>query len=196
MKFNFKIILLSLILSISFSCDTDEEMIILTGDSLAAGWDVGKFLPSRNIENRGVPGAVINDILNWNINAEGKTIILLIGTNNLPHHLNEDHLSEEFKASFIQSYLNVIHDLKAKKVIVISVLPRNSGKDPKSFNQEINKLNHELMNALSSVENSYFLNAFDYFLKDGNINFNYSYDGLHLNYYGYELLSKLLLKAL
>lgn len=171
------------------SCEKEkDESIIFIGDSLVADWNVRTFFPSRDISNKGVKGAKINDVLSWNIDSDGKVCVILIGTNNLPH----EPFLEEFKKSFIQSYENVIEALKAKRVIVISILPRDLKSDPTSQNEEIKKLNMDLKNSLSQFQNVYFLDVFDYFMTGNKVNVAYFNDGLHLNYYGYELLSSLL----
>jgi len=177
------------------SCDEDKEVIFI-GDSLVHQWDVQYFFPGRKVKNYGVNGARVEDILGWKINSSERVCVLLIGTNNLSFSGQEDYFSDDFKTSFIESYINTVISLKATKVIFISLLPRYHSINPEGFNNAIKDLNSGLKDSLMSYDSVFFLNAFDSFNEDGKIKESYYIDGLHLNYYGYELLSSLLTKHL
>jgi len=178
------------------SCERQEESLLFIGDSLIYEWDILRSFPSSNVVNLGVPGAQIGDIQTWNIDSRGKTIVLLIGTNNLPHLNLEEPFSNNFTNSFVNSYLDVIQTFNANKIIAISILPRHKDMESKLYNKEIEKINEQLANALSFDSHIVFLNAYDLFLKEGDINLVYFKDGLHLNHLGYELLTQLVKEKL
>lgn len=197
--FRIKTTLLLIIFSVmNYSCDDQDDALFFIGDSLVANWDLPRFFPNKNIKKQGVNGARIEDLRQWDVYlpSKGKTVVCLIGTNNLPSIKDNEIFSDEFKTSFIDSYIDCIEDFEADKVIAISLLPRTNHYNSSLINQEINRLNNELKNKLSAYDHVYFLDVFDSFIRDGKINEAYYTDGLHLNYYGYELISNLLRSSL
>lgn len=182
--FVFYCILLSSIFS---GCASDSEGgIVFIGDSLIEYWDLEKSFPTFCCENRGVAGATIEDLYDVCSNYSDHVIVLLVGTNNLS--LWKD---DTFIDYFNSSYLKLVDKLQARKILVISLLPRD-----KFNNENIHKLNHSLKESLYEYPNVTFVDVFDSFLYAGNLNPEYSVDGLHLNQYGYLLLTQLLDKEL
>ena len=182
--------LILLFIPILCSCSTNEsEQYIFIGDSLVKGYDTELFFPSLWIQNQGVSGYRIEDCRNLCLNCEGCTAVLLVGTNNLPQ--DQDVFNEDFIHSFVDEYIDLVNSLQAKRVIAISILPRNH------FDlSKIKQLNQSLSDALSGEDNAIFLDVFDDFERNGELNPEYTNDGLHLTYLGYLLLSKQLSKVL
>ena len=64
----------------------------------------------------------------------------------------------------------------------------------------IGHMNLSLNALIKSRSNEYgnvvYIDAYSSMKKDGNINPQYSYDGLHMSPYGYEILSQLLISCL
>lgn len=56
--------------------------------------------------------------------------------------------------------------------------------------------NEKINEVLKGKQNVFFLNVFDYFLNGNQIEYEYFTDGLHLNSYGYKILSHKLVDML
>lgn len=181
-------------LFLCLSCEKEKEgRVVFIGDSLVKGWKIKKYFSNYDLSNEGVSGAVIEDVLNWDINATDKTAVYLIGTNNLGAATS---LPLKFNNYFIDHYLHVIYTLNAESNIVISLLPRQPSAHRPTINEEIKLLNKELKETFASYDHIEFLDVYDYFTEEDNINHTYFHDGLHLNTEGYNLLSKLLAPVL
>jgi lysophospholipase L1-like esterase len=187
MKNLFAHLILLLMCNIFLSCfDEISQKYIFIGDSLVDNYDTDKFFPSLYVENKGVSGYTIQDCQNLNLNCKGHVAVLLIGTNNLWGNLDAD-----FMNAFIEEYIELVDALQADKVIVISLLPRND-----RDNTQINLLNHSLRDTFSNQTDILFLDVFADFLKERTMNPEYTTDGLHLNDWGYMLLSERLNQVL
>jgi len=192
-NWNYVLILLSCAV-IFTSCQKEEgEPVVFIGDSLVEGWKANKYFPDYNISNESVIGAKIEEVLTWEIDATGKTAVFLIGTNNLG---SISTLPLKFNLTFVDHYLHVIYTLQAQNNIVISLLPRQPAEHRPAINEEIKSLNKELKEVLAQHDNIEFLDVYDHFTKEGNIDHTYFSDGLHLSSKGYDLLSKLLAPVL
>ncbi|VEU79879.1 SGNH/GDSL hydrolase family protein [Haploplasma axanthum] len=60
----------------------------------------------------------------------------------------------------------------------------------------IESINQKVEKAVSKIDNVGYLNFYEQLLKDGNMNEEYTYDGLHLNINGYRFVTGLLNKKL
>ena len=78
------LIVMTMLMGLASSCSDDGvSELCFVGDSLVAGWDVKSSFPTRVVRNDGVSGAHLEDILTWNLDYQGKDVVMLIGTNNL-----------------------------------------------------------------------------------------------------------------
>lgn len=173
-------------------CDTSytEKKIIFIGDSLVAGWDIEYYFPFFNLTNKGVDGATISDI-NVEINpaySPKSTLIVLVGTNDIAR--NTDKISNsEFYDNIVSELKNKILNSHTSHTVIISILPR-SDFNAKLINIGIIELNSRLSNLVNEIPNAVFLNVYSLFSdRNGLLNINYSADGVHINSFGYALLS-------
>lgn len=184
------ILLLLPLFLISCNEENDGEPVVFVGDSLVEGWKTNKCFPTYQTEKKGISGARLEEALTWEIDAANKTVVFLIGTNNLG---SVSFLPTNFYLDFTDCYLRLIDSLGGKKNIVISLLPRTLTGERPTINQEIKQLNAELKEAFAPYDNILFLDVYDHFTdEEGNANPHYFYDGLHLSDQGYNLLSSLL----
>lgn len=169
------------------SCSSDEDTYLFIGDSLVEGWDINYFFPSQIVYNEGIGGATINKINELGLSVNNKTCVLLIGTNDISGvPTNQLPLSEEARKTIVLDYLNLIDSYKdANKIIAISILPRSS----RVVNESIMLINEELKSELLTRSNVLFLDVFEKYIYKGEQNGSYFPDKLHLNYYGYEILT-------
>lgn len=197
MKSGCKIILKKLIcflgiIILFFSCNKFDEraMIVFIGDSLIARWDVENSFPAYKTCNWGLGGGHIEWIEEHEGALRGKTSVVLIGTNDVKN------LSKSQIESYASRFVNAVLGMKADRVILISILPRNCESDIENINQQIVELNRLIADKVKDEKTITYCNVFSKFEKDGTLNMNLSYDGIHLNQYGYEILSSEIKKYL
>ena len=111
---------------------------------------------------------------------EGQTIVALIGTNDLHGGMTEARLSD-----YCEQYIKKLTELRGFPTLVISVLPTND----KAKNETIVKFNQKVKSLMSNKTEIIYIDCYEAFCKDGVIREELSRDGLHLNDYGYMILS-------
>lgn len=167
------------------SCDDVQEThYVLVGDSLCEHWNTRYYLPVMNIENRGVAGMKIEDCRTKIYNVSGCSVILLVGTNDVT-------FTDEKKVPEVcERYMNLVRDIQSERIFCISLLPKN-----KQYSSAVKAFNRGISEQLKSYGHATYVDVYDAFEHDGELNPNYTTDGVHLNYKGYELLSALLLRS-
>lgn len=191
MRNSLKFLLLFFIMLVG-GCDKadDESIISFIGDSLISRWDLEYNFPVYSIQNFGLAGSGMK----WLEQNQKKLIdqitVVLTGTNDLK---NLDETSLEFYAC---QYVEAVIGLGAKRVILMSILPRNDENDSRDINLLISELNRLIADKVKNEENIIYCNVYSEFIKDGTLNMNLSYDGVHLNQYGYEILASKIKKHL
>ena len=199
-RVHFFCLLFSLLFSACHFSEQDSE-ICFVGDSITYMWDLSYYFPEYAISKHAVVAYTLQDISKLNTkDCANRQTVILIGTNNIPAALSDsDTLSDTFIESFNADYSELLYSFQAKKVYVVSVLPRNDSWVKKhnefytglSVNKEIKKLNQSIVKMLERSSLNYeYINVYPSFLdKDGNIFEDYYSDNLHLSEEGYELLS-------
>lgn len=188
-KFFFLTILSLLLLN---GCENTEndKVYDFIGDSLIARWPLDETFPSQLVYNYGKSGAGI-DYIKENINRfNGKDVVVMIGTN------DNKYFSQDYVQTYVDEYLETITRLTDKTIYLFSVLPRKFTHDSENINTRITSFNSLVIKKLQSYPNIVYIDVFNDFMDKGHINYQYYSDGLHLNIYGYEVLSKHLLKVI
>lgn len=163
------------------ACNGDDEAdrkLVFMGDSMVANWDVEACFPNRITENMGVDGIGIAQL--GHTTAEGQTVVVLIGTNDLHGGMTEARLSD-----YCEQYINTVAGLGGSPTLVISVLPTHD----KAKNETIVKFNRKVKSLMNSNMKIVYVDCYDIFCNDGALREELSRDGLHLNDYGYMILS-------
>ncbi len=96
--------------------------ILLLGDSLVADYDWQSRMPSYDVTNLGVPGAITSDLLASlpDIKQQVKStdvIVVMVGTNDL---LSGDH---EFINTLKKIFVQLCHDFPTAEILVNSLFP-------------------------------------------------------------------------
>lgn len=165
--------------------------ICLLGDSLIEFCNI-KMISGKKCFNAGVGDATTEDVLkylnNHLLTGFFKVFVLILGTNDVKYKYEPQKTVENLLRifSFISKHYS------DAKIIYYQLPPVNGRWDRK--NSEIEIINSKLLSlSSSSVE---FLN-FNY-LKDrkGNLDKQYTYDGLHFNVQAYELVEKDLMRSI
>lgn len=194
-SFTFKFILIAALFVLigCGSMDDSPSEICFIGDSITYQWDLEKYFPEYKINKHAISGSVLEDVTQWDTeDCKGIPTVMLIGTNNLLYGMENDTLTSKFIQDFSTQYAQIANSFNASKFYAISILPRNkSDNESLSLNADIRKLNQQIDQTLKQTNIHYeFIDVYDYFLdKDGDIHWDYYYDGLHLTQEGYEILS-------
>lgn len=179
-----------------------EQRVVFMGDSITDGWGrrYGKFFPGKPYINRGISGQTTPQMLIRFrpdvIALQPKAVVILAGTNDIAGNTGPSTLEmiEDNLASMTE--LAQAHGIK---VILSSVMPtcdyiRNqSDRRPNSKIIELNNW----MKDYAAKHNATYLDYFTPMLDDkGALKKELTYDGLHPNDAGYELIMPIAQKAI
>lgn len=172
------------------SCVNEQRdyNIIFIGDSLVARWDIESSFPSIRFENLGYSGSGVAYIEKLNGMFDGYDIVILSGTNDL------GIVRKEGVEVYSERYVNAIINLKGRNIYLYSILPRSFKGDQIGLNDLIDSLNQNIKKRIIIYKNVKYINVNSQFRTQHGMNEELSYDGLHLNNYGYEILSRELKK--
>lgn len=180
-----------------------DENIVFLGDSITYRYNLEKYFPNNSVVNSGIDGNNTQDILDnlkervYRYNPS--KVFLLIGTNDI---LYKD------KEEIIDNIKKIIDNIKKErpncKIYLESIYPINDTDDGKidhdtvgtRKNDDIKKINKEL-ELYASKNNITYINMYDQLIdEDGNLNLEYTREGLHLSDKGYEVVTDNLKKYL
>jgi N-acylneuraminate cytidylyltransferase len=186
---------LILVVILLMSCENaNDKKIVFLGDSITFGWDTELFFPMADTYNMGVNGSRIDYItrLNRDFN-EFTTVVIMMGTNDVNREKTSEPQITEHITNFITTYKEAIKKIHAEQIIVISVLPQYFTDSVKSrlFNNQINLMNQQLAQLPAIYPHVEYIDVNSSFKdKTGQLDMNYSTDGVHINVFGYRLLSE------
>lgn len=169
------------------SCEKSEikdTELYFIGSSTIAMWDLEVSFPNRITHNYGIPGYSIYDLRSTHIPDDGIAIIL-IGGNDLKYVQQKD-------SKFYKNYKEIINGIGGKKTFLLEVIPTENVNN----NKYIVELNDSLKVIMKDVDSLEIIECYDKLSENGVVRKEYSRDGLHLNYYGYSVLSNLVNKRL
>ena len=190
MKLN-KLLILIIVMLVSTSCNDEYDIKLnFVGDSIVARWPLSETFPSQYVLNYGVSGEGIDYLESLNGRFNGETIVVEIGTNN-NNLFTPDNITE-----YVTRYIKALTATGAREIYLYSVLPREFKGDPSITNQLISDFNRLVAHHVKDIDNIIYLDVYNLFIYDDHINYQYYSDGLHLNIYGYEVLSEVLLNNL
>ena len=173
------LIALPFLLFVFVSCEKESfSNLYLVGDSIVERWDGKKYFPDKRVLNLGKSGAGLQYLESLNGTMTGCYVVVLCGTNNL----------KKIDGNYVNNYICALRNMKANQLFVISVLPRENVVDDENINDNIANINEDIEDRVEQ-EGWFYINAYSYFILNDKINWKYYSDGLHLNEYGYELLS-------
>lgn len=182
--------------------DVKKEKYVFLGDSIFEQYMTSYFFKGYDTVNSGVSGITalktIERLDSGLYEYNPTTIFILLGTNDLYFGYTEEETFEHLK-----NLINKIHEDKPEIVInVLSLLPINLSDDPKinksvnenRSNEKINKVNEYLKDFCNS-KNINYINVHDILLDEkGELDWNYTREGLHITDLGYHPITMELLK--
>lgn len=182
------------------------ENIVFLGDSLTYQYDTDEFYENIPHVNSGRNGYCIDDIQK---NIDGfvyiynpTKVVLLIGTNDLCiRDYNNEELVEEIR--------KIVKAIKKNrpytKIYVESLYPVNKVSTDDKIdvkmvdirdNDRIQKIN-KILKKMCKEEKITYINMYDELTdEEGNLNVDYTKEGLHISEKGYEVITKKLKKVL
>ena len=182
--------------------NVQPQKCVFFGDSLIQEFDLQKYFPNQHVYNCGINGATSSQLLLLHDEAIGKyhpkQVVLLIGTNDLGHSDDSTLMDGHHQFDMLDIVYNVfqlieIMNLKynIEHVYILSPLPIEESKKKTSNrnNARLQLLGKEFSKFVNEFNNVSYIDVFDAFLKDGQLNEEYSKDGLHINEKGYAVLA-------
>lgn len=179
-----------------------EERVVFMGDSITDGWGrrYGKFFPGKPYINRGISGQTTPQMLirfRPDVLAlQPKVVVILAGTNDLAGNTGPMTMEE------IQGNLQSMAELaKANRIRVVmaSVMPVSDYIRPQTErrpNEKIRQLNR-WMNEYCKKNGLVYLDYYSAMLDDQQVfQKELTYDGLHPNDAGYEVMGPLAAAAI
>lgn len=163
----------------------NESSSVFLGDSIISGAEWSEIFQSLDYVNRGIPGDNSLGVLNRLdkiVESKPKKIFIMIGVNDLSTYGNSKILLENYKKIIDKIQVNSPNT----KIYVQSVLPFNEeeylfAETTKMSNKLIRDTNLEL-SQLAKEKDTTFIDLYSLMaLKDGKLNPDYTFDGLHLS---------------
>lgn len=166
-----------------------KSLLNFIGDSIIDYWkSLDDYFPDFECHNYGWSAKGIDTFLgriDVKLLADTECVVE-IGTNDMRRVINADTID-----NYIEHYIDVLVSLKTKRIYLLSLLPRNRAKDGGfDFNSRYPEINGKIKKRVAErMDNVIYIPLFDLFFKNGQINWDYTYDGLHPNAKGYEVMA-------
>lgn len=163
--------------------------IIFLGNSITAGIDWEELFQNPDCKNRGISGDITFGVLErLKEVTEGKPqkVFILIGTNDISRNVPDEVILDNYKRIIRQ----IKKESPATKIYFQTVLPVNADIPPKKshYGKDAHIIAvNEGLKQLGKAEGITVIDLYPHFLKDGRLNKELTYDGLHLNINGYKL---------
>ena len=181
---------------------TGENRVVFMGDSITDGWGrkYGKFFPGKPYINRGISGQTTPQMLIRFrpdvIALKPKVVVILAGTNDLAGNTGPSRLEA------IEDNLTSMSELAKTngiRVVLASLLPISDYIKPQTNRrspEQIVALN-DWMKDYAAKNGLVYLDYYSAMLDDKKVlNQNMTYDGLHPNDAGYEIMGPLAEKSI
>ncbi len=172
-----------------------KNSIVLLGNSITELFNV-EFLQNPKVINRGIGSDQTIGVLMrlWSITKhKPKKIFIEIGVNDIAQRVPLD--------TMIINYKKIIHaikmDSKKTKIYIESILPVANSGMIKYCNPKFNELiwvANESLKKLALEKQCVFVDTYSEFVLNGEMNPDFTYDGIHLSAMGQRLLGKILLR--
>jgi lysophospholipase L1-like esterase len=166
---------------------------VFLGDSLTAGFDLEFFFGIKGLHNRGLSGDTTFDVLyrlEEIVQAHPARLFLMIGINDL--------FNGEDEVVIYQNILKILDSFRERspgtELFLQSILPVNETVlfSDESINLWIFSLNDSLKKYCKNNQID-FIDLYPHFLNDkGEMDRQYTYDGVHLSTEGYNLWSRII----
>lgn len=169
-------------------CNNDDDFaLVFVGDSQIANWDTEYYFPNRITKNYGRDGAMLDDLLGQDAISERDDVIIEIGTNDIKHDWDESQIDE-----YAKNYVTVLKTLHGRRKYVMDVFPTLD----KERNNVIKVFNDVIDEIIRKEENIEHISVYDLLEDDGVIKDDLTRDGIHLNDFGYLIITNKIKKEI
>lgn len=179
----------------------DENRVVFMGNSITEGWSnfCPDFFEGKSYVNRGISGQTTPQMLlrfrQDVINLKPKVVVILAGTNDIAGNTGPTTLQMIMDNIVSMTELAESNDIK---VVLSSVVPAydypwRAGKKPNENIPALNKMIMEYAKANNLVYLDYFTKMAD---SNNGLIEKYTYDGVHPNKLGYEVMAPLAEEAI
>jgi lysophospholipase L1-like esterase len=176
--------------------------IVFVGDSLTQRYPLNEFYPGFPVYNRGIDGDTTIGVLKRLdlsiFDLKPKMVVLQIGTNDL-------QVANEPKETTVKNIQTIIETIHAQQpnltIILVSLYPVHEVSD-RLVNQLIvgprkNQDIHWMNDQIRTLKGVTFVDVYPSLLdEDGQLNMQYSKEGLHLSLAGYAVITPLIKSAI
>ena len=171
--------------------------VVMIGDSIVEIYNTSEQFADvdKIVYNRGISGDTSDKLLerlhNNALNIKPSTIFLLVGTNDIGRGISQDVTLENAKKIIIEC-----KQANIENIVIESVYPvnynLNKGMVGSRKNEQIIEYNSKLK-ALCENQNVTYVDVYSKLTdENGEFNKNYTYDGLHPNETGYDVITAIL----
>lgn len=176
--------------AIQESFPIQKGSIVMLGNSLTEQGSWSEYFPKQHMQNRGIGGDILAgmlDRLQPILTAKPKKMFIMAGINNIL-------FSDITKEQFISEYKQILDQIKkgslSTRIYIQSLIPVNEalGNNAaflKNKNPKIKEYN-DAIKALAIEYGVPYLDIYSVMEKDGELNSEYTFDGVHLNASGYQ----------
>lgn len=179
----------------------NNDVIAFVGDSLTDNYNVYECYKNYNVYNRGIGGDTTKGLLKrmneslYELNP--KIIVLLIGINDFELVKEANNNPEVVAKNILEVVKEIKKNLPSSKIILESLYPINNSDNPKidkaSVNTKTNENIKKVNEIINNFEGVYYLDLYSKLVdKEGNLNLDYTLEGLHLNANGYLYITPLI----
>ena len=178
-----------------------QNQTVFIGDSIIEIYNVELFdgLLSTKVYNRGISGDTSDRLLErLDVNALNilpQNLVVLVGTNDLSRKRSASAISDN-----VSQVIDKSKAANVDNIVICSLLPINKSVNSKMVGIRTNKNIKDVNARLEALCEQKQVTYVDLFSKledkDGNFDKQYTYDGLHPNAKGYEVITGALEKAL
>lgn len=172
------------------SLPPQKEAIVMFGNSITEQGLWSEFFPKQKMQNRGIGGDKVYGMIDrmpFVADARPSKIFIMAGVNDLIFtQVTLEQLEKEYR-----QLIQIVKDRSPKtKIYIQSVLPVNEEKEGGSnhFFKDKNGKISDFNIRLKSIANDFdvpYLDIHSQLAKEGKLNSEYTFDGIHLNEKGY-----------
>jgi lysophospholipase L1-like esterase len=184
------------------NCSVRSGATVFVGDSIIEAYPLSELFPSGfDLYNRGISGITSGQLLEHLdehiIALKPVRVFLLIGTNDVERGVPSATVGENVREICQRTLLS----FPLAKVFVMLVFPINAtgqflGTIGKRTNDQIGKVNRELLRRLSGMDGVVTLDLTDTLSTGGDLRKAFTFDGLHLTIAGFRAVTARLLPCL
>jgi len=177
---------------------------VFMGDSITEFWNLPVYFITTDgiIQNRGIGGDVAS-VMAKRFQADvvqlrPRNVIILAGTNDVTIMLTDKKGEADIVRDVTASIESMMDQARAAKlnVLVCSILPTNSNYNLHAAGKPIRAtINERIRTACAAKDCIYVDYASQLSDADGDLRKDLAYDGVHPNYAGYEVMTRMLKEA-